>query len=138
MWEKKMVFTKSGTLFTGRRKSAIAQVKIIAGAGDFYINGISASEYMQGNHISLGGMEAPCKAISLEKKYDIVVKVEGGGLVGQSQAIQLGVARALSTLETSYRTILKEKGFLRRDSRCKERRKYGLKKARKAPQFSKR
>jgi small subunit ribosomal protein S9 len=97
-----------------------------------------AADYMQCNHISLGRIEAPCKAVSLEKKYDIIVKVEGGGLVGQAEAIQLGVARALCTLEISYRSILKERGYLRRDSRCKERRKYGLKKARKAPQFSKR
>ena len=133
-----MVFKESVTLFTGRRKSAIAQVRLIEGAGEFHINGMPAVDYMQCNHISLGGIEAPCKAVSLERRYDIIVKVEGGGLAGQAQAIQLGVARALCTLESSYRAILKEKGFLRRDSRCKERRKYGLKKARKAPQFSKR
>ena len=133
-----MIFKESGTPFIGRRKSAIAQVRVVEGGGEFRINGIPAADYMQCNHISLGRIEAPCKAVSLERKYDIIVKVEGGGLVGQAQAIQLGVARALSTLETSYRAVLKEKGFLRRDSRCKERRKYGLKKARKAPQFSKR
>lgn len=130
---------ENSTLFTGRRKSAIAQVRLVeGGAGEFFINGMPAADYMQCNYISLGAMEAPCKAVSLERKYNIIVKVEGGGLVGQAQAIQLGVARALSTIETSSRAILKEKGFLRRDSRCKERRKYGLKKARKAPQFSKR
>ena len=133
-----MVFKESVTLFTGRRKSAIAQVRLVEGGGKFHINGMPAADYMQCNHISLGRIEAPCKAVSLERKYDIIVKVEGGGLVGQAEAIQLGVARALCTLEISYRSILKEKGFLRRDSRCKERRKYGLKKARKAPQFSKR
>jgi small subunit ribosomal protein S9 len=134
-----MVFEKKdGKLFTGRRKSAIAQVRVVEGGGQFFINGMPAVDYMQCNHISLESMEAPCKAVSLEKRYDIIVKVAGGGLVGQGQAIQLGVARALSALETSHRATLKEKGFLRRDSRCKERRKYGLKKARKAPQFSKR
>jgi small subunit ribosomal protein S9 len=133
-----MVFKESVTLFTGRRKSAIAQVRLVEGGGEFHINGMPAADYMQCNHISLGRIEAPCKAVSLERKYDIIVKVEGGGLVGQAEAIQLGVARALCTLEISYRSILKEKGYLRRDSRCKERRKYGLKKARKAPQFSKR
>lgn len=133
-----MVSTEGGTLFTGRRKSAIAQVRVVEGAGEFCINGMPAIKYMQSNHISLGAMEAPCRAVSLEKKYDIIVKVEGGGLVGQAEAIRLGVARALSTMEPAHRAILKGKGFLRRDARCKERRKYGLKKARKAPQFSKR
>lgn len=133
-----MVRTEGVRLFTGRRKSAIAQVRVVEGEGEFHINGIPAAIYMQGNHMSLGAIEAPCKIVSLERKYDVIVKVEGGGLAGQAEAIRLGVARALSTLEPSYRAPLKEKGFLRRDSRCKERRKYGLKKARKAPQFSKR
>ncbi len=133
-----MVRREGVRLFTGRRKSAIAQVRVVEGAGEFHINGMPASTYMQHNHMSLDAIEAPCKIVSLERKYDVIVKVEGGGLVGQAEAIRLGVARALSTLEPSYRAPLKEKGFLRRDSRCKERRKYGLKKARKAPQFSKR
>ncbi len=144
-------------IFTGRRKSAIAQVKLLEGNGEFFINGIKAVNYTQQDEFSLVIMEAPFKVIalqqetsttatkdtpskivSLQQKYNIFVKVVGGGLVGQAEAIQLGIARALSSFELSYRKALKEKGYLKRDSRCKERKKYGLKKARKAPQFSKR
>ena len=123
---------------TGRRKSAVAQVKLLEGTGQFFINGKQANEYMQEDALHVGKIEAPLKLLKLQQKYDIVVKVEGGGLVGQSEAIRLGLSRALSTAITSSRTSLKEKGFLTRDARCKERKKYGLKKARKAPQFSKR
>lgn len=125
-------------LTTGRRKSAVAQIKLLEGTGKFVINGKTASDYMQDDALHVGTIEAPLKLLKLQQKYDVLVKVEGGGVVGQSEAIRLGLARALSTIITSSRTSLKEKGFLTRDSRCKERRKYGLKKARKAPQFSKR
>ena len=94
--------------------------------------------YMQQIASAITSMEAPLRAVKLQKKCGIIVIVKGGGLTGQAEAIQLGIARALSVLKPSYRASLKEKGLLTRDSRCKERRKYGLKKARKAPQFSKR
>ena len=80
----------------------------------------------------------PLELLRLQKTYDTIVVVQGGGLIGQAEAIKLGIARALCDIEKSYRPFLKTKGYLTRDSRCKERKKYGLKKARKAPQFSKR
>jgi small subunit ribosomal protein S9 len=125
-------------LACGRRKSSVAQVKLVPGVGDFIINGKTASDYVQRDALSLLVIEAPIKAVHLEEKCDLLIKVQGGGLKGQAKAIQLGVARALSTYQPSFRSDLKQKGFLTRDARCKERRKYGLKKARKAPQYSKR
>jgi small subunit ribosomal protein S9 len=123
---------------TGRRKSAIAEIKLIRGNGEFVINGKSGISYMQENPSFLLSMQAPLDLLGLQKNYDIFVKVKGGGLSGQSEAIRLGVSRALCFLENSYRPSLKGKGYLTRDARCKERKKYGLKKARKAPQYSKR
>jgi small subunit ribosomal protein S9 len=125
-------------LGTGRRKSAVAQIKISSGKGEFIINGKSSISYMQENPSFLLSMQSPLDLLGLQKNYDIIVKVQGGGLSGQAEAIRLGVARALCLLEPSYRSSLKVKGYLTRDARCKERKKYGLKKARKAPQFSKR
>jgi small subunit ribosomal protein S9 len=122
----------------GRRKSAIAQIKIIRGNGEFIINGKSGLSYMQENPSFLLAIQAPLDLLGLQKNYTIIVKVTGGGLAGQADAIRLGVARSLCLLEESYRSSLRLKGYLTRDSRSKERRKYGLKKARKAPQFSKR
>lgn len=125
-------------LGTGRRKSAVAQIKIFSGRGEFTINGKSSISYMQENPSFVLSIQSPLDLLGLQKNYDIIVKVAGGGLSGQAEAIRLGVARALCLLEPSYRSSLKIKGYLTRDARCKERRKYGLKKARKAPQFSKR
>ena len=125
-------------MFTGRRKSAIAQVQLTEGSSEFIINGQPANVYLQRNALALASVEAPLRVVKMQKKYGIIVNVEGGGLTGQAQAIRLGIARALSVTNDSYRASLKEKGLLTRDARCKERRKYGLKKARKAPQFSKR
>lgn len=123
---------------TGRRKSAIAQIRLIRGTGEFVINGKSGIHYMQENPSFLLSIQSPLDLLGLQKNYDIIIKVKGGGLSGQAEAIKLGIARALCAFEGSYRTSLKTKGFLTRDARIKERRKYGLKKARKAPQFSKR
>lgn len=125
-------------LATGRRKSAVAQVKLLEGTGQFSINGKTGFAYLQQNASSFLEIQVPFNLLGLQKKYDLVVKVEGGGLLGQAEAIKLGIARALCALEPSYRSSLKSRGLLTRDSRCKERKKYGLKKARKAPQFSKR
>ena len=125
-------------LACGRRKSSVARVILVPGVGDFIINGKTASDYVQRDALSLLVIEAPIKAVHMEEKCNLIIKVEGGGLKGQAKAIQLGVARALITYQPSYRSALKQKGFLTRDARCKERRKYGLKKARKAPQYSKR
>lgn len=123
---------------TGRRKSSIAQVKLIPGSGDFIINGKPAIVYLQENPLSILAIQSPLDLLSLQKNYNTIVKVQGGGLVSQADAIKLGIARALCEIEKTYRPSLKMKNFLTRDSRVKERRKYGLKKARKAPQFSKR
>lgn len=123
---------------TGRRKSATAQVQLIRGTGEFSINGKSAVAYLQENPSSILAIQAPLDLLGLQKNYDTIVSVQGGGISGQAEAIRLGIARALCQIETSYRSSLKVKKYLTRDARCKERKKYGLKKARKAPQFSKR
>ncbi len=124
----------------GRRKSAVAEIKILKGNGNFVINGKSGFSYVQENSSCLLTIQAPLDILQLQKEYNVIVKVRGGGLKGQSEAIQLAIARAFCSIENepSYRGSLKKKGYLTRDARCKERKKYGLKKARKAPQFSKR
>ena len=129
---------KTLAIAVGRRKSAIAQIKLMQGNGEFIINGKSGLSYMQENPSFLLTIQAPLDLLGLQKNYTIIANVNGGGLAGQADAIRLGVARALCVIEESYRSSLRIKGLLTRDSRIKERRKYGLKKARKAPQFSKR
>lgn len=129
---------KTLAIAVGRRKSAIAQIKLMQGNGEFIINGKSGLSYMQENPSFLLTIQAPLDLLGLQKNYTIIANVNGGGLAGQADAIRLGVARALCLIEESYRGSLRIKGLLTRDSRIKERRKYGLKKARKAPQFSKR
>ena len=122
----------------GRRKSAIAKVNLRVGSGEFWINKKRATNYLQENSASLLAIKTPLQLLNLETSYDTLIEVKGGGISSQTSAIQLGLARALCKVQSSYRDILKEKKFLTRDSRIKERKKYGLKKARKAPQFSKR
>lgn len=123
---------------TGRRKSAIATVTLVKGSGKFTINTIPGIDYMQQKADLLFAIQAPLDLFQLKNQYDIGVTVMGGGLVGQTDAIKLAIARALCKIDLAYRGSLKLKGFLTRDARVKERKKYGLKKARKAPQFSKR
>nr|YP_009105807.1 ribosomal protein S9 [Koliella corcontica]AIT94529.1 ribosomal protein S9 [Koliella corcontica] len=122
----------------GRRKSAIAQVEFIPGNGEIVVNGKPSVLYLQENPNLIFSIQGPFDILQLQKNYNLIVKVTGGGLVGQTQAIKLAISRALCSIDNNYRQSLKTKGFLTRDSRCKERRKYGLKKARKASQFSKR
>ena len=122
----------------GRRKEAKAKVKLIAGSGKILINGHDSNSYIQQNLAYQSIISKPLETLSLSKEYDIIVHVCGGGVKGQMEAIQFGIARALYKLNPSYKTPLKSMGYLTRDSRSKERYKYGLKKARKAPQFSKR
>lgn len=124
--------------YTGRRKSSVATVQLIAGTGVFTINNISGIQYMQEKEDLIFAMQEPLTFLELKKKFDVNIHVKGGGLVGQVNAIKLGIARALCEQNVDYRSPLKTKGFLTRDPRVKERKKYGLKKARKAPQFSKR
>ncbi len=123
---------------TGRRKSAIARVRLVPGTGKLVVNGRDGSDYLNHNPAALALVKAPLETLGLEGEYDVLVNAHGGGISGQADAIRLGVARALCVLTPDNRKPLKVEGFLRRDPRVKERRKYGLKKARKAPQFSKR
>ncbi|KAL6951985.1 Small ribosomal subunit protein uS9c [Sarracenia purpurea var. burkii] len=127
------------TIFgTGRRKCAIARVVLQEGTGKVIINYRDAKEYLQGNPLWLQYVKFPLVALGYESSYDVFVKAEGGGLSGQAQAISLGIARALLKVSESHRGPLRKEGLLTRDSRVVERKKVGLKKARKAPQFSKR
>ncbi|AFY65307.1 30S ribosomal protein S9 [Geitlerinema sp. PCC 7407] len=123
---------------TGRRKSSVARVRLVPGSGQIVINGRPGTEYLQFNPSYLGVAKAPLETLGLENEYDILVNVRGGGLTGQADSIRLGVARALCELDPENRKPLKIEGYLTRDPRAKERKKYGLRKARKAPQFSKR
>ena len=132
-----LIFQKNN-IGLGRRKQAIARVFLIPGAGNLIINKTSGDKYLQYNDTYLDTVWAPLKALNLEKQFDIMAIVNGGGLTGQAEAIQLGVARRLCEIDQANRAILKPFGFLTRDSRIKERKKYGLRKARKAPQYSKR
>ena len=123
---------------TGRRKSAIARVRLIpGGTGAITINGRGIDEYCDLDTRKLI-IKQPLVLTETESKYDVFVNVVGGGFTGQAGAIRHGVARALVVAEPELRPALKKEGFLTRDPRMKERKKYGLKKARRAPQFSKR
>ena len=122
---------------TGRRKSSIARVRLVEGKGTITINGKNIDEYLGTDTLKVI-VRQPLTATNTTDKYDVICKVQGGGFTGQAGAIRLGIARALLEANSEYRPTLKAAGFLTRDSRKKERKKYGLKKARKAPQFSKR
>ena len=122
---------------TGRRKSSIARVRLVEGKGTITINGKNIDEYLGTDTLKVI-VRQPLTATNTTDKYDVICKVQGGGFTGQAGAIRLGIARALLEANSEYRPTLKAAGFLTRDPRAKERKKYGLKKARKAPQFSKR
>ena len=122
---------------TGRRKESIARVRIMAGKGEVTVNGKKLDEYF-GSDILKVIVNQPFAVTNTVGKYDVVVKVVGGGFTGQAGAIRHGIARALDVANSEFRPVLKANGFLTRDPRMKERKKYGLKKARRAPQFSKR
>ncbi len=124
-------------LITGRRKEAIARVRMVPGTGNLDVNGRPFEEYFPTRVHRMVAL-APLKLLGREKDFDIVATVKGGGIAGQAGAIRLGIARSLLELDPELRGQLKAEGFLTRDAREKERRKYGLKKARKAPQYSKR
>jgi small subunit ribosomal protein S9 len=122
---------------TGRRKEAVARVRLVPGSGEFHINGRTLEEYFPTRVHRMVAVSA-LRLVGREKDYDVVVSIHGGGISGQAGAVRLGTARALIELDPELRGQLKAEGFLTRDAREKERRKYGLKKARKAPQYSKR
>ena len=130
---------------TGRRKRSVAQIRMTSGSGKIIVNGIDVNEYLPFKTLVMD-LKQPLVVTNNENTFDIEVTVKGGGFSGQTGAIRLGITRALleydkdtdQTREDSYRKILKAGGFVTRDSRIKERKKPGLKKARRAPQFSKR
>jgi len=122
---------------TGRRKHAVARVRLLPGTGRFVVNGKELTEYFA-NKVLEAHAVSPLRITDTEGRFDIYVTAKGGGLSGQAGATRHGVARALLQVDGSYRGVLKKAGYLTRDPRMKERKKYGLKKARKASQFSKR
>jgi len=122
---------------TGRRKEAVARVRIYPGSGEFVVNGVSLDTYFPNQRYRIEVLSALVQ-LDLKDSFDVVVKVEGGGMSGQAGALKLGIARALVESDESLRADLKKGGYLTRDARIKERKKYGLKGARKKPQFSKR
>jgi small subunit ribosomal protein S9 len=132
-----MADTQTTLRATGRRKEAVARVRIAAGTGQWDLNGRSLEEYFPSRTQRMTAT-APLRAVEKEKEIDVVAGLEGGGPTGQAGALRHGIARALIEMDPSLRPLLKKEGFLTRDPREKERRKYGLKKARKAPQYSKR
>lgn len=124
-------------IVTGRRKEAIARVRLVPGTGNFQLNGRSLEEFFPARaHRMI--VSSPLRTTGRDKDFDVVARIEGGGVSGQAGALRLGIARALMELDPELRATLKKEGYLTRDAREKERRKYGLKKARKAPQYSKR
>ena len=132
-----MYDTKPYLYGTGRRKSSVARVRLYSGDGKVVINGRTIDEYFGLDTLKVI-VRQPLVATGNEGKFDVKVTVRGGGMSGQAGAIRHGLSRALLQEDAENRPALKKEGFLSRDSRMKERKKYGLKKARKAPQFSKR
>ncbi len=122
---------------TGRRKSSVARVYLVPGTGKITINKRDMDEYFGLETLKVV-VRQPLTATETADKFDVLVNVRGGGYTGQAGAIRHGIARALLNVDADYRPVLKKAGFLTRDPRMKERKKYGLKAARRAPQFSKR
>jgi small subunit ribosomal protein S9 len=123
---------------TGRRKEAVARVRVVPGTGQWKINGRDLAVYFP-NKVHQQIVTEPFRVLGLDGQYDVIARLHGGGVGGQAGALRLGIARALVEIaEEEYRPDLKKAGFLTRDPRVVERKKYGLKKARKAPQYSKR
>jgi small subunit ribosomal protein S9 len=129
--------TATRTLGTGRRKEAVARVRLMEGTGRFELNGRSLEDYFPSRSARMV-VTAPLRVAGREKDFDVIAHLDGGGVSGQAGALRQGIARALIEIDPELRGALKHEGFLTRDAREKERRKYGLKKARKAPQYSKR
>ncbi len=123
---------------TGRRKTSVARVRLLPGDGKFMINGRTLDDFFGGLDTLKMVAKQPLTLTGTENQFDVIVNVHGGGFTGQSGAIRLGIARALIEADPNLRPELKRAGYLTRDSRMTERKKYGLKKARRAPQFSKR
>jgi small subunit ribosomal protein S9 len=128
---------QGATRATGRRKQAIVRVRIRPGSGQWLLNGKTLEAYFP-NKVHQQIVSEPLKTLERDEAYDVIATLRGGGVSGQAGALRLGIARALTLTEDESRPTLKKAGFLTRDPRVKERKKYGLKKARKAPQYSKR
>ena len=122
---------------TGKRKNSIAKVRLVPGEGKVVVNDKEFSEYFNRESLKTMVVE-PLKLTGTDTAYNIIASIKGGGVAGQAGALRHGISKALLEVNNEYREILKKEGFLTRDSRVKERKKYGLKKARKKPQFSKR
>ncbi|MFY9217694.1 MAG: 30S ribosomal protein S9 [Tepidanaerobacteraceae bacterium] len=128
---------KQAVLATGRRKTAVAKVWIMPGTGKIIVNKRSLDDYF-GLETLKAEVKRPLEKLDALDKFDVIVSVKGGGFTGQAGAIRHGIARALLKIDGDFKPLLKRAGYLTRDPRMKERKKYGLKKARRAPQFSKR
>ena len=122
---------------TGKKKKSIARVRLVPGEGKILVNSKDSKEYFHRKSLITMILE-PLKLTSTDEAYDIIAQITGGGISGQASALRHGISKALLEVNLEFRTVLKKEGFLTRDSRIKERKKYGLKKARKRPQFSKR
>ena len=120
----------------GKRKTSIARIRLYEGKGEIIVNERSLEDYFFGTLI--GNVKAPLKLVDMLKRFDISVKVIGGGISSQAEAVRHGIAKALIVFDPELRTLLKRAGFLTRDARVKERKKFGLHRARRAPQWSKR
>ena len=129
--------TTRSTPVVGRRKEAVVRVRLIAGNGTFTLNGRTLDAYFP-NKVHQQLIKEPLVALERDGQFDVIASLTGGGVTGQAGALQLAIARALIELNADDRPTLKKAGYLTRDARVKERKKYGLKKARKAPQYSKR
>lgn len=123
---------------TGRRKEAVARVRLYPGSGTFSVNGKTMDEYFGGRVANSATVMYPLQVTQTTSQYDVIVKVVGGGISGQAGAVRHGIARALARSDDELRPVLKREGLLTRDARVKERKKVGLKRARKAPQYTKR
>jgi small subunit ribosomal protein S9 len=124
-------------MYTGRRKSAVARVRLVPGSGRFVLNERPLEDYFPVEALR-NAVTEPFDVTETEGRFDVLAKLHGGGIAGQAQALRLGIARGLAANDPEWREPLKRAGMLTRDPRSTERKKYGLKKARKAPQFSKR
>jgi small subunit ribosomal protein S9 len=129
--------TASFNTGTGRRKTAVARVRLLPGDGEIIINGRSLAEHF-GAAIEESEIRVPFRVTNTDGRFNAMIKVEGGGVTGQAGAVRHGIARALLDMDEAHRLVLRQAGLLTRDPRMKERKKYGLKRARKAPQYTKR
>lgn len=124
-------------IYTGRRKTSVARVRVVAGSGQFRLNGRPLQDYFPIDTLQAEVLE-PFRVTETEGRFDVIARIHGGGVAGQAGALRHGIARALEGEDPEWRPTLKKAGLLTRDARETERKKYGLKKARKAPQYSKR